>query len=199
MSKIAPTAIVYSNVNIGNDVIIEDHCIIGIETPNAKNKVTNIGSGSIIRAGTFIYQGNEIGKNFQSGNKVNIREDNIIEDNVSVGTLSVIEHNTKICKGTRIHSQVFIPEFSLLEENSWLGPNVVLTNAKYPKHRDAKMNLDGPKIRTNVKIGANSTILPGIEIGTGSLIGAGSVITKNVKDGEVIAGNPGKKIKNVDY
>ena len=48
---------------------------------------------------------------------------------VSVGTLSVVEHHVKIANNVRIHTQVFVPEFSVLEEGCWLGPNVVLTNA----------------------------------------------------------------------
>ena len=80
----------------------------------------------------MIYAGNVIGRNFQTGNKVNIRESNRIGDNVSVGTLSVIEHHVEIGNNVRIHTQVFIPEFSVLEDGCWIGPNVVFTNAKYP-------------------------------------------------------------------
>ncbi len=86
----------------------------------------------MIRSHTVIYAGNTIGRNFQTGNKVNIRESNRIGDNVSVGTLSVIEHHVEIADNVRIHTQVFMPEFSVLEEGCWIGPNVVLTNAKYP-------------------------------------------------------------------
>lgn len=199
MPKIAQTAIILPNVVLEDNVIIEDFCIIGIETLNSKNKITRIGAGSIIRSGTYIYQGNSIGKNFQTGNKVNIREDNFIADDVSIGTSSVIEHNIKISNGVRIHSQVFIPEFSLLEENCWIGPNVVFTNAKFPKHPNTKDNLKGPVIKENAKIGANVTILPNIIVGSGSLIGAGSVITKNVDSNSVVIGNPAKKIRTIDY
>lgn len=199
MPEIAQTAIILPNVVLEDNVIIEDFCIIGIETPNSKNKITRIGAGSIIRSGTYIYQGNSIGKNFQTGNKVNIREDNFIADDVSIGTSSVIEHNIKISNGVRIHSQVFIPEFSLLEENCWIGPNVVFTNAKFPKHPNTKDNLKGPVIKENAKIGANVTILPNIIVGSGSLIGAGSVITKNVDSNSVVIGNPAKKIRTIDY
>ena len=80
----------------------------------------------------MIYAGNVIGRNFQTGNKVNIRESNRIGDDVSVGTLSVIEHHVEIGNHVRIHTPVFVPEFSVLEEGCWLGPHVVLTNAQLP-------------------------------------------------------------------
>ena len=96
MSEISPTAIIHPNVNFGEDVVVEDFCIIGLPFKGSKNTKTIIGSGSIIRAGTYIYAGNQIGKNFQTGNKANIRELNKIGDDVSIGTLSAIEHHVTI-------------------------------------------------------------------------------------------------------
>ena len=75
----------------------------------------------------------------------------------------------------------------------------MFTNAKYPKHPDVKENLNSAHIQKNVKIGANTTLLPGIVLGKYSLIGAGSVVTKNVSDNMIVAGNPAKEIRRVDY
>ena len=199
MSEISPTAVIYPNVSLGEDVVIEDFCIIGLPFKGMKNIQTIIGSGSLIRAGTYIYAGNQIGKNFQTGNKANIRELNQIGDDVSIGTLSVIEHHISIGNNVRIHSQVFVPEYSTLENDCWIGPNAVLTNARYPKHRSVKQVLKGPTIGANAKIGANSTILPGIAIGKNSLIGAGCVVTKHVAPDTIVAGNPAKPLRQIDY
>jgi acetyltransferase-like isoleucine patch superfamily enzyme len=198
-SKVSETAIIYPNVSLGNNVIIEDFCIIGLPFNRIKEEKTVIGDGAIIRSGTYIYAGNKIGKNFRTGNKVNIRELNNIGDNVSIGTLSVIEHNITIHNGVRIHTQAFIPEYTIIEKNCWIGPNVVFTNAKYPKHPKVKENLKGAYIQKNVKIGANTTLLPGVVIGKHSLIGAGSVVIKNVASGLIVAGSPAKQIRKVDY
>ncbi len=197
--KISSTAIIHPNVSIGSNVVIEDFCIIGVPFKGMKNEQTIIGDNSIIRSGTYIYAGNKIGKNFRTGNKVNIRELNNIGDNVSIGTLSVIEHNVNIHNDVRIHTQVFIPEYTIIEKNCWIGPNVVFTNAKYPKHPKVKENLKGAYIQKNVKIGANTTLLPGVVIGKHSLIGAGSVVIKNVASGLIVAGSPAKQIRKVDY
>jgi len=196
---IAETAIIYPNVRLGQNVIVEDFCIIGLPFGNNQCNETTIGDNSLIRAGTYIYAGNQIGKNFQTGNKVNIRELNIIGDNVSIGTSSVIEHDVIIENCVRVHSQVFVPEYSVLCDSCWLGPNVVLTNASYPRHPNAKDNLQGVTIKKNAKIGANVTILPGIEVGENSLVGAGSVVTKKIKDNVIVAGNPIKFLRRTDY
>ena len=199
MAEIASTAIIHPNVVLGEDVVIEDYCVIGLPFKGGKDEQTIIGDGSVIRAGTYIYAGNQIGNNFQTGNKANIRELNQIGDDVSIGTLSVIEHHIIIGNGVRIHTQVFVPEYTTLEENCWLGPNVVVTNARYPKHPSVKDDLKGVLIKQNAKIGANTTLLPGVIIGKDSLIGAGSVVTKNISDGVIAVGSPPKVLRKIDY
>lgn len=151
---------------------------------------------------TVIYAGNKIGINFQTGNKTNIRELNEIGDNVSIGTLSVVEHHVRIGNGVRIHSQVFIPEYSILEDECWLGPNVVLTNARYPKSLNSKNELKGVCVKSNAIIGANSTLLPGVIIGESAIVGAGSVVTKNIPNNAVVTGNQAEiinKRENLPY
>ena len=196
---ISKTAIIYPGVRLGKDCVIEDFVIIG-SPPRGYNTgelETIIGDNAIIRSHTVIYAGNRIGNNFQTGNKANIRELNEIGDDVSIGTLSVIEHHVKIGHGVRVHTQVFIPEYCVLEDGCWIGPNVVLTNAKYPRSKNVKELLRGVYVKKNAKIGANVTVLPGVIIGENALVGAGSVVTKDVNKDTVAAGNPAKIIKNI--
>ena len=194
---IKTTAIVYPNVVLGDNCIIEDFAIVGIPPLGNQELKTVIGNNAIIRSHTVIYAGNVIGDYFQTGNKANIRENNVIGNHVSVGTLSVVEHHVTIGDNVRIHTQAFVPEYTILEEGCWIGPNVVITNAKYPKSPTAKQDLMGCRIKKNAKIGANSTILPGIDVGENSLVGAGSVVTKSVPDGAVFVGNPARQLKEI--
>jgi acetyltransferase-like isoleucine patch superfamily enzyme len=191
--------IVYKGVELGEGSVIEDYSIVGTP-PRGKRDgevATIIGAGAVIRSHSVIYAGNVIGKNFQTGNKVNIRESNRIGNNVSIGTLSVVEHHVEIADNVRIHTQVFIPEFSVLEEGCWIGPNVVFTNAKYPLSPGVKDSLVGPTIKKGAKIGANSTLLPGVVIGENALVGAGSVVVDDVPPGAVVVGNPARVIRQI--
>ena len=158
---------------------------------------THIGPNSTIRSHTVIYAGNKIGANFQTGHGAMLRELNEIGDNVSIGTHSIIEHHVKIRHNVRIHSNAFIPEYSILEDGVWVGPNVVFTNAMYPLSPDAKESLKGPHLLSGAKIGANTTLLPGVVIGRNALIGAGTVVVQDVPDGKIVVGNPGRIIKDV--
>ena len=158
---------------------------------------TIIGPEAVIRSHTVIYAGNRIGARFQTGHGAMIREENTIGDDVSVGTGSVVEHHVVIGDGVRIHSHAFVPEYSVLEPLCWIGPNVVITNAKYPRSPSVKNSLQGALVKRGAKVGANSTLLPGIVVGEDALIGAGSVVTRDVPPGAVVVGNPARVIKQI--
>ncbi len=116
---------------------------------------------------------------------------------MSIGSHSVVEHHVTIADRVRIHSNVFIPEYSVLDEGAWIGPCVVFTNALYPLSPDAKRTLKGPHVCAGAKIGANATLLPGITIGRNALVGAGAVVVNDVPDEKVVVGNPARIIKDV--
>jgi len=196
---IAATAIIYPNVRLGANVVVEDFCIIGAPFKGYEDEDTVIGDNAVIRSHTVIYAGNRIGNDFQTGNKANIRELNTIGDSVSIGTLTVIEHHVVIEDGVRIHSQVFVPEYTVLKKGCWLGPGTVITNAKFPLHPQAKFNLLGATIGGNAKIGANCTLLPGVTVGENALVGAGSLVAKDIPGNTVAYGQPAVVRRGMDY
>ncbi|KAA3662893.1 MAG: N-acetyltransferase [Calditrichaeota bacterium] len=175
---------------------VEPYCLLGIPPKNAEPDLKlQIGDNCYIRSHTVIYAGTKIGSHFQTGHSVQIREKCVIGDNVSIGSKTVLEHQVVIEDDVRIHTQAFIPEFTVIKKGAWIGPNVVLTNADFPLGREVKERLQGPVIEENVIIGANSTILPGVRLGAGCLVGAGSVVTRDVAPDVVVIGNPARKIK----
>lgn len=193
------TSRIHEGVVLGEGALVEDFCLVGVP-PRGRSEgelPTRIGPGACIRSHTVIYAGNTIGASLQTGNKVNIRESNTIGEDVSIGTMSVIEHHVNIGDRVRIHTQAFIPEFSVLEEGCWIGPNVVLTNARYPQSPGAKESLRGPIIRRGAKIGANATLLPGVEVGAHAVVGAGAVVVRDVPPGAVVVGNPARIVNHI--
>ena len=192
-------AIVYPNTVIGRQSVLEAFVILGVPPRghNAGDLALVIGDQAHIRSHTVIYAGNVIGRRFETGHSVLVRESNQIGDDVSIGSHSVIEHHVRLADGVRIHSNAFIPEFSILETGAWVGPNVVLTNAVYPLSPGAKTDLAGPVLREGAKIGANATLLPGVVIGRDALVGAGAVVVSDVPDGKVVVGNPARVVHDI--
>lgn len=194
-----PEALIFEKVSVGDGSVIGAWVILG-EPPRgyvAGELPTVIGQQAVIRSHSVIYAGNQIGDRFQTGHGVMVREANEIGDDVSIGTHSIIEHHVKIGPQVRIHSNVFIPEYSIIEAGAWIGPNVVFTNALYPLSRDAKKTLTGPHVLAGAIIGANATLLPGVVVGRNALVGAGAVVVDDVPDNMVVVGNPARVIKPV--
>lgn len=151
---------------------------------------TTIGKNAVIRSGTILYCDVVIGDDFQTGHNVMIREKTTIGDRVAVGTGTVIEGHTVIGSDTSIQSMVFIPTNTWIGDRVFIGPNAVLTNDRYPPTRIG--GLKGPVIKNGAAIGANTTILPGLCIGEGALVAAGSVVTRDVPDHMLAIGSPAR-------
>lgn len=198
---ISPTARIHANVHLGEGAEVGDYVIIG-EPPRGKaagEMATTIGKAAIIRSHSVIYAGNVIGDRFQTGHGTLIREENKIGNDVSIGSGSIVEHHVVIEDGARIHSQAFVPEFSHLGQQCWIGPRVVITNARYPVSKGVKESLQGAAIGRRAKIGANATLLPGVAIGDDALVGAGAVVTRNVPEEQVVVGNPARVVNSVRH
>jgi len=183
-------------VKIGENVVIGAYSVLGVKPRSKQITDLIIGDNSIIRSHSVLYTNTKIGEKFQTGHGVLIRENNIIGKNVSFGSHSIIERDAFIGNNVRIHSNVFIPEYTHIEDNAWIGPNVVITNAYHPLCKKAKECMKGPTIKKHAIIGANTTILPYVVIGEKTFVAAGSVVTKDVPNGKVVAGNPAKIINN---
>jgi acetyltransferase-like isoleucine patch superfamily enzyme len=190
--------LVYANVEIGADTILEPGVIVGMPPRGRQpgDLPTRIGPGGHVRAGTIIYAGATIGARVNTGHGAMIREDNIIGDDCSIGTHAVLEPGNRVGDRTRIHSQCFL-EHVTLAERVFVGPGVVFTDDPHPacpRYLDCVL---GATVERDVSIGGNATILPGVRIGAGALVGAGSIVTRDVAPGVVVAGNPASAVKEV--
>lgn len=139
-----------------------------------------------VGAGTRIWQFVVILPDASIGEDCNICANCFIENDVVIGNRVTVKSGVQIYNGSIIGDDVFI------------GPNVTFTNDKYPRSRHYKDNLKCVFIRNGASVGANATILPGIEIGENSIVGAGSVVTMDIPANCIVAGNPAKIMRKID-
>ena len=134
---------------------------------------------------TTIWQFCVILKEAKIGKNCNINCNVFIENDVVIGDNVTIKPGVQVWDGIS------------LEDNVFIGPNVTFTNDLFPRSRQKNLSLKKTIIKKFAVIGANATILGGITIGENALVGAGSVVTKDVPANEIWAGNPAKFVKYI--
>lgn len=135
---------------------------------------------------TIIWQFCVVLKNAQVGTDCNINCNVFIENKVVIGNNVTIKPGVQIWDGITLEDFVFI------------GPNVTFTNDLFPRSKNTDYDLKKTLVQKGASIGANATILGGVTIGENALVGAGSVVTKNIPANEVWAGNPAKFLKKTN-
>jgi len=123
-----------------------------------------------------------------------------IGNNTQIGSYSEIKEGVIIGDNCRLQAFVFIPEGTRIGNNVFIGPNVTFLNDKYPTAKKAikgDWNLEAVVVEDNVSIGGGCVILPGVRIEKDAFIGAGSVVTKDVKGNYIVCGNPAKQVGNI--
>jgi UDP-2-acetamido-3-amino-2,3-dideoxy-glucuronate N-acetyltransferase len=128
-----------------------------------------------------------------------------IGDNTKIGTFVEIQKNAKIGKNCKISSHTFICEGVTIEDNVFVGHGVTFVNDKYPKATNDEGELqtaddwtvEPTMVKRGASIGSGSTILSQIIIGEKAIIGAGSVVTKDVPANTIVAGNPARILRRI--
>jgi acetyltransferase-like isoleucine patch superfamily enzyme len=149
-----------------------------------------LGASARLRSGTVLYDGTTIGHRLQTGHGVVIREGCEIGDDVSIWSNSVVDYGCRIGNRVKIHCNCYVAQYTELDDDVFLAPGVTIANDLYPGDERSAELMSGPRIGNGAQIGVNVTILPFVRIGPGALIGAGSVVTRDIPAGVVAFGNP---------
>ncbi|UPQ88118.1 acyltransferase [Vibrio sinaloensis] len=143
-------------------------------------------ASSSIGEGTSIWQFSVVLSGAKIGINCNICAHTFIENDVEIGNRVTIKNGVYLWDGIKLGNDVFV------------GPCVAFTNDKFPRSKQYPEVFSKTKIEDGASIGANSTILPGITIGKNAMVGAGSVVTKDVPENAVVMGNPATIVRYIE-
>lgn len=192
------------NVVIRKGAIIGDNVIIGYrdvkpgQDTSGERRITEIGEQARIRSGSVIYTGTRIGRRSMVGHNTVIRENTIIGHDTYIGSLTAIEGDTRIGNYVGIHTQCHITKFCDIGDYTFIAPLFVGANDPAMSHRRAGhgQNLIGFTTEKYVRIAVGVTVLPGVRFGEGAIVGAGSVVNKDVPPYKVAAGVPARVVRD---
>ncbi|MBD2766421.1 N-acetyltransferase [Hymenobacter sp. BT664] len=198
--RIGDNTTIYDNVAIGDNTIIANDCVIGEPSweyyrhgENYTQPETVIGASALIRSHTILYAGSSFGENFTTGHRVTIRENCRFGRDCQVGTLTNIQGDVTFGDYCKMHSNVLIAEFSTIGNHVFIYPFTVFTNDTHPPSNHYK----GPTIGDYSVITVHCIILPAVKIGTHCLVGANSVVNKDLPDFSFAVGSPAKIMRDV--
>lgn len=149
------------------------------------HKLADVADPAAVGEGTRVWQFVVIVKGAKVGANCNLCAHTFVEGDVVIGDNVTIKNGVYLWDGTRIEDNVFI------------GPNATFTNDVMPRSKVYPETYSGITVRRGASIGANATILPGVEIGEGAMVGAGTVVTKNVDPWTVVVGNPARVLRRI--
>jgi acetyltransferase-like isoleucine patch superfamily enzyme len=190
-----------ADLRIGDGLDRDEGVMLGYRPSRAAATALTLGAGARLRSGTVVYAGSEIGDHFETGHHVVVREGTRIGDEVSVWSNTVVDYGCIIGNRVKIHCNCYLAQFTELEDDVFLAPGVTVANDLFPGQPVSARAMAGPLIRAGAQIGVNVTILPYVTIGAGAIIGAGSVVTRDVPPGVVAYGNPavpGRRVEELE-
>jgi UDP-2-acetamido-3-amino-2,3-dideoxy-glucuronate N-acetyltransferase len=199
------SAVVYPGTVLGGDVRLGDCCVVGkppVLAPGSSAAgdapaPARLGDGVAIGAGAVVLAGAEIGHGCVVGDQAHVRERTSIGAGSMVGRGVAVENDVTIGARVRLQTNAYITAWSVVEDDVFVAPAVVLTNDPTAGRRRAGEELRGATLRRACRIGAGAVLLPGVEVGEEAFVGAGAVVTADVPARAVVMGVPARVAREV--
>lgn len=185
--KFGNFVIVHDDVVIGDNSVIESYCEIGYSNGRENGGLT-IGHHAHIRSHSVLYLGSTIGEDLLTGHYAVIRENSKIGDGFQLGKSSIVMGECEIGNYVKTGSQVEIGQQSRIGNCVWIFLNSMLINDPRPPSDEIK----GPNVGDFAIIGASCTLMPNVQVGKDAFVGAGSVLSIDLPDGQIAVGSPAK-------
>jgi acetyltransferase-like isoleucine patch superfamily enzyme len=205
--QVGHNVVVHVGTILGDRVVVGDNAVVGKQPrPSPTSTVTIreplpglvVGDECSIGAGAVVYAGTTIGRQTMIADQAFVRERCAIGDSVIVGRGVTVENETTIGNYVKIQSGAYVTAWMTVEDHVFLAPGVYTTNDNFMGRTPERFKYrGGPIIRHGARVGANTTLLPGVEIGREAFVAAGSVVTRDVPPATVVMGIPARPLRAV--
>jgi acetyltransferase-like isoleucine patch superfamily enzyme len=204
---IGHNVVIHSGTVLGEGVVVADNAVLGKQPRPSRTSTIKIekplpglvlGAGCTIGTGAVVYAGTEIGRQTMVADQAFVRERCTIGNSVIVGRGVTVENETLIGDYVKIQSGAYVTAYTILEDHVFIAPGVYTTNDNFMGRTPERFKYRrGPTIRHGARVGANTTLLPGIEVGREAFVAAGSVVTRDVPPATLVMGVPARPARSV--
>ena len=197
-------AVLHPGTTVGDGVLIEDGAVLGKRPrlrpgSSAAGEVggLTVAGGATICCGAIVYAGATIGPRVIVGDQAHVRERAVVGERSVVGRGSTVDFDVRIGARVSIQTLVYVTGGSVIEDDVFIGPGVVMTNDDAMGRHPRGAALRGPVLRRACRVGGGVVLAPGVEIGEEAFIAAGAVVVRDVAPREVVMGVPGRAVRAV--
>jgi UDP-2-acetamido-3-amino-2,3-dideoxy-glucuronate N-acetyltransferase len=200
--QIGHNVVIHAGTKIGNNVRIDDNTVVGKLPMRAafstlKSSVelepAVIGDNCLVGTQVVIYAGSVLGNKILVADQASIREDVKIGDCTIVGRGVAVENHTTIGSYVKLETGCYVTAHTVIEDGCFIAPMVTMTNDNFMGRTEERFkHTKGAHIKLGGRVGANSTLMPGLVIGEDGIVAAGSVATRDVPAYKIVLGAPAK-------
>jgi UDP-2-acetamido-3-amino-2,3-dideoxy-glucuronate N-acetyltransferase len=203
-AAIGGNVVVHPGTAIGAGARLGDGCVIGkplslgarSTSSQEEQRPAVLGAGVTVGAGAVVLAGARIGDGCVVADQAHVRERTDIGAETVVGRAAAVENDVRIGARVKLQTLAYITAWSVLEDDVFVAPGVVLTNDPTAGRRRGE-ELRGATLRRACRIGGGAVLLPGVEVGEEAFVGAGAVVTRDVPPRKVVMGVPAKVMRDV--
>jgi acetyltransferase-like isoleucine patch superfamily enzyme len=197
--------VIHDGTVLGAGLRLADNCVIGkpatlsarSTAPGGDPGGASLGDGVAIGAGAVVLAGAQIAHACVVADQAHVRERVEIGPETVVGRGASIENDVRIGARVKLQTAAYITAWSVVEDDVFVAPGVLLTNDPTAGRRGASLELRGAYLRRACRVGGGAVLLPGIEVGEEAFVAAGAVVTKDVPPQALVMGVPARVVREV--
>jgi UDP-3-O-[3-hydroxymyristoyl] glucosamine N-acyltransferase len=206
--RVGHHAVVRAGSKLGADVRLDEGAVVGKRPMRAARSATTganadlppaeIGDGTLIGAYAVVYAGCQIGQRVLVADGATVREDVTVGDETIVGRGVAVENGCRVGARCKLETNAYLAAFTTVEDDVFVAPGVLTSNDAFLARTEARRAaFGGPTIRRSARIGVGAVILPGREVESEAVVGAGAVLTRDAEAERVHMGVPARDVRAV--